>query len=298
MDLPSFQAVLYHHPPRVPEGAWAQVQQYAMGGLKSALDKADCKAPGANHVEACFIKALPAPVQWLSFHSYQAILRGAPAPTHSRDAHIWLSPKVPGSAKLDDYRPIALRQLDMKLLTVPLTEQITEVLTRHAVVSNWQRGALPGSNTGPPLLMAQRELQRRRPNYVFSFDARKAFETAPHGALHLILRHISVPPAVIDLLLILHTAARLRIAIAHGLTQPVHRLCCRGQGHPESPLLYALLLEPLLGAQAYRCNVTVENALAQSLVSLFNSLHLVCRAQSPKSQNHELSNLKVTLIHA
>ena len=100
--------------------------------------------------------------------------------------------------------------------------------------------------------MAQRQLQRGRPNYIFSFDARKAFDTAPHGALHLILRHLSVPPEVIDLLLFLHTCARLRIVTAHGLTQPLHMLRGVRQGNPESPLLYALLLEPLLRAQGHR----------------------------------------------
>ena len=176
-----------------------------MQELQSALDKADGKAPGPNHMEARFIKALPAPVQWLLVHSYRAILRGAPLPMHWRDAHIWLSTKVPGSARLDDYRPIALGQLDMKLLTGPLTGRITEVLTRHGVVSDWQQRALRGSNTGHPLFMAQRQHQRGRPKYVFSFHARKAFDTAPHCALHLILRHLSVPPEVIDLLLFLHT---------------------------------------------------------------------------------------------
>ena len=102
-----------------------------MQDLQSALDKADGKAPGPNHVEARFIKALPAPVQWLLVHTYRAILRGASPPMHWRDAQFWLSPKVPGSARLDDYRPIALGQLDMKLLTGPLTQHITEVLTRH-----------------------------------------------------------------------------------------------------------------------------------------------------------------------
>ena len=194
-----------------------------MQDLKSALDKADGKAPCPNHVEARFIKALPAPVQWLLVHSYRAILRGAPPPMHWRDAHIWLSPKVPGSARLNDYRPIALGQLDMKLLMGPLTQRITEVLTRHGVVSDWQQGALPGSNTAPPLFMAQRQLQRGRPNYVFSFDARKASDTAPDGALHLILRHLSVPPDVLGLLLFLHTCTRLRIVTAHGLTQPVYK---------------------------------------------------------------------------
>ena len=245
VDLPGFQVVLGRRVPRVPEGAWAQVQQYSMQDLQSALDKADGKAPAPNHVEAHFIKALPAPVQWLLVHSYRAILHGAPRPMHWRDAHIWLSPKVPGSARLDYYRPIALDQLDLKLLTGPLTQRITEVLTR-------QQGALPGSNTGPPLFMAQRQLQQGRPNYVFSFDARKAFDTAPHGTLHLILRHLPVPPEVIDLLLFLHTCARLRIVTTHRLTQPVHMLHGVRQGNPESPLLYALLLDPLLRAQGHR----------------------------------------------
>ena len=252
VDHPGFQAVLSRRVPRVPDQAWAQVQQYSMQDLQSALDKADGKAPGTNHVEARFFKALPAPVQWLLVHSYRANLRGAPPPMHWRDAHIWLSPEVPGSAGLDDYRPIALGHPDMKLLTGPLPQHIMEVLTRHGVVSDWQQGALPGSNTGPPLFMAQRQLQRGRPNYVFSFDARKAFDTAPHGALHLILRNLSVLPEVIDLLLFLHTCARLRIVTAHGLTQPVHMLRGVRQGNPESPLLYGLLLEPLLRAQGHR----------------------------------------------
>ena len=175
-----------------------------------------------------------------------------------RDAHICLSPKVPGCARLDYYRPIALGKLDMKLLTGPLTQRITEVLTRHRVVSDWQQGALPGSNTAPPLFMAQRQLQLGRPNYVFSFDARKALDTAPHGALQLILRHLSVPPEVIDLLLLLHTCARLRIVTAHGLTQPVHMLRGVRQGNPESPLLYAHLLEPLLRAQGHRVRPPAE----------------------------------------
>ena len=116
--------------------------------------------------------------------------------------------------------------------------------------------------------MAQRQLQQGRPNYVFSLDARKAFDTAPHGALHLILRHLSVPPEIINLLPFLHTCARLRIATAHGLTQPVHMLRGVRQGNPESPLLYELLLEPLLRAQVHRLRLPggAEQGLIQAYI--------------------------------
>ena len=63
VDLPGFQAVLGRHVPRGSDGAWTQVQQYSIQDLQSALDRADGKAPGPNHVEARFIKALPALVQ-------------------------------------------------------------------------------------------------------------------------------------------------------------------------------------------------------------------------------------------
>ena len=87
---------------------------------------------------------------------------------------------------------------------------------------------------------------------MFSLDARKAFDTAPHGALHLISRHFPVPPGIIDLLPFHHTCTRLRIVTAHGLTQPIHMLRGIRQGNPVSPLLYALFLEPLLRAQGHR----------------------------------------------
>ena len=211
------------------------------------LEKADGKAPGPDHVEARFIKALPAPVQWLLVHSYRAILCGAAPPMHRTDAHIWLSPKVPGFARPDDNRLIALGQLDMKLLTGPLTQRITQRGQRLAAGRPSRLQYRP-----PPRFMAQRHLQRGGPNYVFPFDAHKAFDTAPHGALHPILRHLSVPPEVIDLLLFLHTCARLRIVTAHGLTQPVSMLRGVRQRISESPLLYALLVEPLLPAQGQR----------------------------------------------
>ena len=77
-----------------------------------------------------------------------------------------------------------------------------------------------------------------------------------------------MPPEVIDLLLFLHRCARLRIVSAHRLTQPVHMLRAVRQGNPESPLLYALLLEPLLRAQVHRLRLPgeAERGLIQAYI--------------------------------
>ena len=216
-----------------------------MQDLRSVLDKADGKAPDPNHVDARFIKALLAPVQWLLGHSYRVILRGAQPdqlnPTEHEAAH---GPPHPAH-----HEGAHATRCGQRLAAAPPPP--------------------PSSNTGPPLFMAQWQLRRRQPNYLFSFDARKALDTAPHGALHLILRYLSVAPEVIDLLLFLHTCARLRIVTAHGLTQPVHMLRGVRQGNPESPLLYALLLEPLLRAQAHRLRPPgeAERGLIQAYIA-------------------------------
>ena len=124
---------------------------------------------------------------------------------------------------------------------------------RQGVVCNWQQGALPSSNDGPWLFMAQQQLQRGRLNYVFSFNACKAFDTAPHGALHLILRNLCMPPEVIDLLLFLHAAARLRIATVHGPTQSVNMLRSVPQGNPKSLCCMRSSCSPYSGPRGTAC---------------------------------------------
>ena len=89
------------------------------------------------------------------------------------------------------------------------------------------------------------------PTYL-SLDAHKAVNAAPRRALQLILRHLSVPPAVDDLLLCLHAAALLRIATGHGLGQPFNMPRGVRGDRPEILLLYVLLWERLLQAQGQR----------------------------------------------
>ena len=115
-----------------------------MQDVRSALDKADGKARGPNHMEARFVKAPPPPIQ------SQAILRGAPPPAHWRDAHILLRPKVPGSAKLEDCRPIPLGHLDMKLLTGPLVSASQGYSRGMGWSATSNKGPSPVTTPGPP----------------------------------------------------------------------------------------------------------------------------------------------------
>ena len=155
---------------------------------------ADDKAPGSNRVTAALKAKLPELVQGVVVHAYRAILRGADVPESWHEAIIWLVPKGTATGNLDEYRPIALGQQDMRMLMTPLMRRFTAVLARKGLAADWQFGAMPGSTAAALVFLAQRTLQRgQEENNVLAFDVSKAFDTAMHGALALLLRHMGCP---------------------------------------------------------------------------------------------------------
>ena len=162
VNLPAFERLVRAHIPRgVPE-EWRSVQDYTLQDLKDAVRQAvaDDKAPGSNRVTAALIAELPEPVQGLLVHAYTAILRGADVPESWHEAIIWLMPKGTATGNLDEYRPIALGQQDMRMLMTPLMRRFTAVLARKGLAADWQFGAVPGSTAAAPVFLAQRRLHR------------------------------------------------------------------------------------------------------------------------------------------
>ena len=224
MNLPAFEQLVRAHIARgVPE-EWRSVQDYTMQDFKDAVRQAvaDDKAPGSNRVTAALIAELPEPVQGLLVHAYRAILRAADVPESWHEAIIWLMPKGTATGNLDEYRPIALGEQDMQMLMTPLMQRFTAVRARKGLAADWQFGAMPGSTAAAPLFLAQRRLQRRQEeNHVLAFDVSKAFDTAPHGALALLLRHMGVLEELITLLHTLSCGSLVRIVTAHGPTPSI-----------------------------------------------------------------------------
>ena len=58
-------------------------------------------------------------------------------------------PKGTATGNLDEYRPIALGQQDMRMLMTPLMRRFTAVLARKGLAVDWQFGAMPGSRRLP-----------------------------------------------------------------------------------------------------------------------------------------------------
>ena len=260
---------------------WRSVQDYTMQDLKDAVRQAvaDDKAPGSNRVTAALIAEPLEPVQGLLVHAYRAILRGADVPESWHEAIIWLMPKGTATGNLDEYRLIALGQQDMRMLMTPLMRRFTAVLARKGLAADWQFGAMPGSTAAAPVFLAQRRLQRGlEENHVLAFDVSKAFDTAPHGALALLLRHMGVPEELIRLFHTLSCGSLVRIVTAHGPTPSIRLHRGLRQGSAESAVLYLLLLEPVLRSLACKARGDARHAVPPLVQAYCDDLLLIAHS--------------------
>ena len=119
--------------------------------------------------------------------------------------------------------------------------------------------AMPSSTAAAPVFLAQRRLQRgQEENLVLAFDVSKAFDTAPHGALALLLRHMGVT--------------------AHGPTPSIWLQRGLLQGSAESAVLYLLLLEPLLRSLACKALGDTRHAVPPLVQAYCDDLLLMAHS--------------------
>ena len=281
VNPPAFERLVRAHIPKGVPQEWRSVQDYTLQDLKDAVRQAvaDDQAPGSNRVTAALIAELPEPVQGLLVHAYRAILWGADVPGSWHEAIFWLMPKGTATGNLDEYRRIGLGQQDMQMLMTPLMRRFTAVLARKGLAADWQFGAMPGSTAAAPVFLAQRRLQRGlEENHVLAFDVSKAFDTAPHGALALLLRHMGVPEELIRLFHTLSCGSLVRIVTAHGPTPRIRLHRGLRQGTAESAVLYLLLLEPLLRSLACKARGDARHAVPPLVQAYCDDLLLIAHS--------------------
>ena len=192
VNLPAFERLVRAHIPRgVPEEWWSVQGLHPSGSQgRREASRGGRQGSGVQSGHGRPHSRASEPVQGLLVHAYRAILRGADVPESWHEAIIWLMPKGTATGNLDAYRPIALGQQDMWMLMTPLMRRFTAVLARKGLAADWQFGAMLGSTAAAPVFRAWAGGESRP---VFDFS--KAFDTAPHGALALLLRHMGVPDA-------------------------------------------------------------------------------------------------------
>ena len=196
------------------------------------------------------------------YEAYRMILRGAEVPELWHEVIIWMMRKGMATGDLEAYRPIALGQQDMRMLMTPIMRGFTTVLAREGLAAEWHFGTMPGSTAAAPVFLTKRKLHRgQEENHVLAFDVSKAFDTAPHEALALLLRHMKVPEELIKLFHTLSCGSTVRIVTAHGPTPSIRLHRGPRQGSTESAVFYLLLPEPLLRSLARKAKGDAHHAV-------------------------------------
>ena len=170
----------------------------------------------------------------------------------SHEAIIGLMPNGRATGNLDGYRPTALGHMDKRMLMTPLMRRFIAVLGRKGMAADWQLRAMLGSTAATPVFRAQRRLQRgQEENHVLAFDVIKAFDTDPHAALALRMRHMAVPEELIKLFNTPSYGSTVRVVTAHRPTLSIRLHRGLQQGSVDRAVLYLLLPEPPLWSHSY-----------------------------------------------
>ena len=148
------------------------------------------------------------------------------------------------------------------MFMTPLMREFNSVLARKGLAADWGFRAMPGSTAAAPVFPAKRRLQRgQEEKDILAFDVSEAFDTALHGALALLPRHMQVHEELISLFQPLSCGSLVHIVTTHGPTPSIRLDRGLRQGSAESAVLYLFLLEPLLRSLASKAQGDARHAV-------------------------------------
>jgi len=161
---------------------------------------------------------------------------------------IVLIPKVPGPRVMGDYRPIALANFQLKVITKILADRLAIVTMR--IISIEQRGFICDRQISECVILASEAiniLDKRQygGNIALKVDIAKAFDTLDWNFLLEVLRRFGFDEMFVTWILLILQSARLSVLV-NGMDVGFFS-CSRGvrQGDPLSPLLFCLAEEVL-----------------------------------------------------
>ena len=221
----------------------------AIPGAKSiakVIRRTNNSAPGPDGIPFRAWKAVGELASLVLAKVLQALAQGIQPPKGFNHGLLFLIPKD-GTLEVTDYRPISVPNSVNRIISATIYQAIVPAC--QAIVSARQT-AMPGRQIGDNVRrfneLFYRAKQRKRTAYLLFVDFSKAFDNVSHHYLLRHLRHIGMPEWV------LHCVAGLLTDLGVFTTIPdaqsVFIRVYRGtkQGCPLSPLLFVLLIDPLL----------------------------------------------------
>ena len=178
----------------------------------------------------------------------QAVERGK-LPKEMKLSYITLLPKdLDNRTEVSKYRPVSLLNADYKIISKILTSRIQPVM--HKLVHEDEQCAVKGRKIQNHLHNIREIITYCRikglPARILSLDQEKAFDRVSHSFLHKILEASNISRYVRDWIRILYDNPCSQVIVNQELSEEFTLTRSVRQGCSMPPLLYTLILEPLL----------------------------------------------------
>lgn len=222
------------------------------------------KSPGPDGFTPKFYKVFAPQLSAFLSKVYNSIDSDCPFPTQALEATVTVIPK-PGKdhSICDNYRPISLINVDLKLFAKILSSRLQPVIPK--LIHKDQVGFVPGrearDNTIKVFDLMQWACSRSFPACLLACDAEKAFDRIDWLFLRRTLVQIGLGLGLLAKILALYTRPTARVRVNGVLSDPFRIANGTRQGCPLSPLLYVLVMEHL--AVAIRNNPSIQGIICK-----------------------------------
>ena len=155
------------------------------------------KAPGPSMATSNMYKALTPDLRRVIFQLLTQCWSTKHTPRWWRDRLLSLAPKTLDSSSLDNIRPISLYEISRKIWTTIIVKRISRLWEKHKILNLNQHGFRRRQGTETAILRVLQRLETSwdtAPEFLLSWDIKRAFDSIPKGLLLLAWQRLGVPP--------------------------------------------------------------------------------------------------------
>lgn len=217
------------------------------------------KSPGPDGLTAALYKKYKSEISEQLYQVIREAYMTNKLPPSFLNTHTVLIPKNDDAQKLrnvKNYRPIALSNVDYKVLMKVLARRLQNVITE--IVGEHQTCAIKGRSilTNVHIARSLLELCDEEADQVamLQIDLEKAFDRVQHRVMYRILEYVGVGEVITSFVKMAYTECTTQLIINGKPSARISVQSSVKQGCPLSPLLFCIYLEPF-------CRTILKNRL-------------------------------------